>query len=108
VFRDVFADTNIPGVALPNVQADGVRPHHSANADVSVAQQHALEEILAGQVSYHHMAARNLKTIERLVFRGCGDARGRRKGITNGDQSGSLEKFSAGWFHGMSFVIWKS
>ena len=48
VGRMFFADANVPHVVLADVDAQGIRAHRDAYADVPIAEQEALEEVRRG------------------------------------------------------------
>ena len=35
---NVFADANVPAIAFPDVQSQGIGPNHHAHADISVSE----------------------------------------------------------------------
>ncbi len=88
----IFADANVPGVFLAQVEAQGVRPDCDADADIAVAQQHAFEETGGGQITDDAVAAGDLESIQ-----------GGLSGLGGGGQKawGSEERSSCG-SHGCS------
>ena len=54
------------------MQAKRVRSHDRANANVSVAKEHALEEVRPWKIPSHRVTARDFEAIERLMLGGRG------------------------------------
>ncbi len=68
----IFADPDVPGIGLTDVQTERVRPHGHADADVAVAEQHPFEEVGGGEGANDLVPAGDRGAIELRRARGSG------------------------------------
>ncbi len=60
----VFADANVPGILLSDVQAQRVGSHSHGDPEIAIAEQHTFEEIRCGAVAQNAVAAGDREGVE--------------------------------------------
>jgi len=96
----VLAHPNVPGILLSQMEAQRIGSHGNAYADVSVAQEHALEKVGGRQITNHLVTSGELESVQPF-WAGTVDARAsfRRQYSSRGRGCGGLQESSAIGFH---------
>jgi len=58
-----LADANIPAVVLPDVDSKCIGPHHGADADVPISEQHSFQKRGSRNIASHRMLLRDGKGV---------------------------------------------